>query len=145
MLILGFEFPDACHYWPLHDVWCLMQPDGVLRVGITAFGAHVGGDVYMCRPKAVGTVLQQGQGVAVAELSKSVISIKTPAGGAVVRINARLEDEPELLARDPYGAGWLVELTPADWDNDLRTLVCGSAAAAALLQRMQLEPDTDAS
>jgi glycine cleavage system H protein len=144
MLILGFDYPDDRHYWPLHDVWCQPQADGTLRVGITAFGAHLGGDVYMCRPKAVGCVLLQGQGVAVAELSKSVISIKTPVGGEVVRINPKLEDQPELLAGDSYGEGWLAELQPTDWAADQRNLVHGEAARQVLTQRMLLEPEAGA-
>lgn len=140
MKVLGFDYPDALHYWLERDLWCQPLPDGRVRVGVTAFGIHLSGDFYMARPKPVGTALRQGQTLAVVELSKSIVAIKTPVSGVVCEVNPLLEDTPEVIHQDPYGAGWLACLTPTHWAEDLAALSHGEALAQAATQRMRLEP-----
>ena len=139
MNILGFEYPDELYYWLERDLWCQRLESGLVRVGITTFGVHISGDFYMARPKAVGAVLAQGQTLAVVELSKSVIAIKTPISGAVRAVNPLLEDTPEVIHQDPYGRGWLVEIEPTQWEVDLQALQHGAALPAAAERRMRLE------
>jgi glycine cleavage system H protein len=93
----------------------------------------------MCRPKAVGTVVEQGQTIAVVELNKSVVTVKTPVSGTVCAINPLLEDRPELIETDPYGQGWLVAIAPSRWEVDLAQLHHGAALAEAAERRMRLE------
>lgn len=139
MDILGFDHPDDAYFFLEQDVWCRPLADGSMEVGVTSFGIHLSGDFYMCRPKPPGTELSQGQTVAVAELSKSVVAIRTPVSGRVVEANPLLEDTPELVHREPYGRGWLVRIAPTRWDEDLARLVHGDALVAAATVRMRLE------
>lgn len=139
MNLLGFDYPDDLHYWLERDMWARRLPDGLVQVGITAFGVHISGAFFMCRPKAVGTVLEQGQTVAVVELNKSVVTVKTPVSGIVRATNPLLADTPEIIEREPYGQGWLVTLEPTRWDGDLPLLHHGAVLAAAATKRMQLE------
>lgn len=48
------------------------------------------------------------------ESTKSVSEIYAPVAGTVAARNEALGDTPELINSDPYGAGWLVEITPND-------------------------------
>ena len=139
MNVLGFVYPDEAFFDLGHDMWCRPCGGGRMEVGITTFGIHLSGDFYMCRPKKAGTVLAQGDTVAVAELSKSVVAIRTPVSGEIVEVNALLEDTPELVHRDPYGQGWIVRIAPAHWHADVAHLVHGDALAAAATARMRLE------
>ena len=139
MNILGFSYPDNLYYWLERDLWCRRLGNGWVEVGVTAFGVHISGDFYMARPKPAGTVLEQGQTLAVVELSKSVIAIKTPVSGCVREVNAALQDTPELIHQDPYAAGWLARIEPARWDVDLLALHHGAALPAAAQRRMRLE------
>ena len=139
MKILGFNYPDELYYWLERDMWCRQLDDGRVQVGVSAFGIHISGDFYMCRPKPVGTALEQWQTVAVAELSKSVVAIKTPVSGIVCEVNPLLEDQPELVHRDPYGQGWLVCIQPSRWADDLQQLSSGPALEAVASRRMRLE------
>ncbi|WP_411886590.1 glycine cleavage system protein H [Polaromonas sp. YR568] len=139
MQILGFDYPDECFYLLERDMWCRPLADGRLQVGVTSFGIHLSGDFFMCRPKPVGTTTGQGETLAVAELSKSVVAIKTPVSGAISEINPLLEDTPEIIHQDPYGQGWLVTITPNRWEQDLPQLAHGPQLEAAATARMRLE------
>ena len=139
MNIRGFEFPDDLHYWIERDMWCEQIAPDRARVGITALGVHLSGNFFMCRPKAVGTALEQGQTLAIAELNKTVVTIKTPVSGTVALVNPLLADTPEIIEKEPYGAGWLVELQLSRWQDDLALLVSGSKLPAAMSARVALE------
>ena len=139
MNILGFDYPDGLHYLLERDMWAQRLDDGRVRVGITAFGVKISGHFFMCRPKPVGTEIDQGATIAVAELNKSVVTIKSPASGVIDEVNPLLADQPDMIERDPYGQAWLVVLRPTRWDEDLRQLAHGAALAEAAAQRMRLE------
>jgi glycine cleavage system H protein len=132
MLISGYDFPDDLWFSVEHQVWARVDGD-VATVGISALGiALAGGEIYMARPKAAGSVLAQGQGIAVVELAKSIVSVKSPVGGRVLEANAALAERPGLVHLDPYGAGWLATVRLADFAADRAALVQGEAAREPL-------------
>jgi len=132
MLIQGVEIPEDLLYLVEHQTWARLLPDGSAQVGITALGLKASGEIYMCRPKAVGSGLEQGRSMAVVELSKSIVSVKAPLSGQVLRINERLEEAPELVHRDPYGEGWVLVLQPSLFTEESKVLLRGDAARAAM-------------
>lgn len=146
MRAAGLEFPDELHYLIEHQVWARLESDGTATVGITALGIAQAGEIYMCRPKTVGSEVEQGRSIAVVELAKSIVSVKSPLRGMVVAVNERLAATPELVHRDPYGEGWLVRLQPADFEADRAALLHGEAVVAAMehhawLSRIENEGD----
>ena len=128
----GLDFPADLHYLVEHQVWARVHDDGTASVGITALGIRLAGEIYMCRPKPVGAEVERGRAIAVVELAKSIVSVKSPVRGEVVAVNSRLEQQPELVHVDPYGQGWLARLRLADLSADRATLVHGDAVAAAM-------------
>ena len=141
------DHPPDLHYFVEHQVWARPHDDGTATVGITALGIRLSGEVYMCRSKRVGTPIAQGESIAVVELSKSVVAVKSPVSGTVVEVNERLEDSPELVHRDPYGAGWIARLRLTAFDADRPLLLHGAPVAEAMarhawLHRLELVPAT---
>ena len=67
----------------------------------------------------VQTSVSAGSSCAEVESTKSVSDIYAPVGGTIVDVNSSLDDAPEQLNADPYGAGWIfvVEMSdPGDLD-----------------------------
>lgn len=135
MLISGAEIPGDRWYWVDDQTWALLLDDGTVRVGITALGLKASGDIYMCRPKSVGSEVGQGRSIGVVELSKSIVSVKSPLSGVVARVNEALEARPELVHQSPYDAGWLIELAPSRLDAEKAALAIGEPAIAEAMQR----------
>ncbi len=125
-------YPDDLYYLIEHQVWARPHEDGSATVGITALGIRMSGDIYMCRPQSVGSQIEQGRSIGVVELAKSIISVKSPVTGTVLEVNPRLEEEPELVHVDPYGAGWLARLTLTDFAADQAALLHGTPVAEAM-------------
>lgn len=135
MLIAGALIPEHLWYWIDDQTWAMPLEGGGVRVGITALGLKASGDIYMCRPKSVGSEVEQGRSVGVVELSKSIVSVKSPLSGVVTRVNEALEARPELVHQSPYDAGWLVELAPSALVQEQARLAIGEAAARDGMQR----------
>ena len=121
-----------------HQVWARMDADGLVTQGITALGVRLSGEVYMCRPKGVGLVVEQGKSMGVVELAKSIVSVKSPLSGEVVEVNPRLRDEPELVHQDPYGHGWLLRLRPSNLVAESVALVTGDVIVPAMAAHARL-------
>ena len=64
------------------------------------------------------------------EAAKTTQNLVAPIGGTVVERNEVVLKDPLLVNRDPYDAGWLVSIEPADWETQARQLISGGAIAA---------------
>ncbi|MBO0867146.1 MAG: glycine cleavage system protein GcvH [Micromonosporaceae bacterium] len=104
--------PEDLRYTSEHE-WVAPGPAPV-KVGITHFAQDALGDIVFVQLPEPGTAVQGGQPLGEVESTKSVSEIYAPVSGTVVARNDQLADEPELVNTDPYGAGWLVQIEPAD-------------------------------
>lgn len=130
--------PSDLLYFIEHQVWARLDGEGLVTQGITALGVRLSGEIYMCRPKGAGVLVEQGRSMGVVELAKSIVSVKSPLSGEVVEVNPRLRQEPELVHRDPYGQGWLLRLRPTRLEEDRAALVTGDAIAPAMAAHARL-------
>ena len=105
--------PEDLRYTAEHE-WVTPAKDGPVRVGITHFAQDALGDIVFVQLPDRGSAVQAGEALGEVESTKSVSEIYAPVSGTVAARNDQLADEPELINTDPYGAGWLVEIEPAD-------------------------------
>jgi glycine cleavage system H protein len=105
-------FPDDLKYTAEHE-W-LRDPGqtaGSVRVGITDYAQDALGDIVFVQLPEVGETVEAGAVVGELESTKSVSEVYAPVGGEVVARNEALDATPELVNTDPYGDGWLFEIS----------------------------------
>jgi glycine cleavage system H protein len=85
--------------------------NGVARLGITDYAQDALGDVVFVGVPTIGAVVVAEQSFTEVESTKSVSDIYAPVSGTVTAVNDDLATQPELLNTDPYGAGWICEIT----------------------------------
>lgn len=108
------NIPEELRYSTEHE-WVRVE-DGNIRIGITDYAQDALGDVVYVDVPPVGDSFSAGDSFGEVESTKSVSEIYAPISGTVVEVNSDLEDSPELVNSDPYGAGWIVVLQPDDSD-----------------------------
>jgi glycine cleavage system H protein len=106
------QYPADRKYSREHE-WITVDGD-TARVGITDYAQDALGDVVYVQLPDVGLEVLANASCAEVESTKSVSEIYSPVSGTVTAVNDVLTNEPELLNRDPYGAGWVFALTLAD-------------------------------
>ena len=128
--------PDDRRYTDQHE-WALVQGSGgagtVVRVGITDHAQDALGDIVFVQLPAVGEEVGPGNPIGEVESTKSVSDVYSPVAGTVSAVNEALTDAPETVNADPYGAGWLVEITVAGDGDDPTGALLDAAAYQALV------------
>ncbi|MEP6695925.1 MAG: glycine cleavage system protein GcvH [Pseudonocardiales bacterium] len=110
--------PDELQYTAEHEWVQALDAGARLRIGITDFAQGALGDVVFVQLPAEGTEVVAGDPVGEIESTKSVSDVYAPASGVVTARNAALDGSPDLINTDPYGEGWMFELTlPAPLDS----------------------------
>lgn len=116
--------PESLRYSVNHE-WVLLNDD-IVRVGITDVAQDALGEVVHVRlPEFGSTVVVSGL-MGEVESTKSVSEIYSPVAGVVSRVNDRLRETPGLINSDPYGEGWVCELSNVQ-SGDLDALMDPSA------------------
>ena len=94
--------------------WIRIDDDGLATIGISSYAVEALTDlVFMQLPK-VGRQVKASESIGEIESVKAVSDFYSPVSGEVVEVNEGLPNDLETLGKDPYGAGWLVRIRPAD-------------------------------
>jgi glycine cleavage system H protein len=111
------NIPDNLKYTKEHE-WILLDGD-TATVGITDFAQRELGDIVYVEVDTEGEELDQDEVFGTVEAVKTVSDLFMPVSGEVKEFNEALEDEPELINKDPYGKGWIIKIkvkNPGDLD-----------------------------
>ncbi len=107
------QYPDDVRYTAEHE-WVRLQGGAVARVGITAYAQDALGDVVYVSLPSVGDRVAAGDACGEVESTKSVSDLYAPLAGEVSAVNETLDASPATVNSDPYGQGWMYELTLTD-------------------------------
>ncbi|MCX5044356.1 glycine cleavage system protein GcvH [Aldersonia sp. NBC_00410] len=110
---MSTALPEDLRYTEEHE-WVLRTGPTTVRVGITDYAQEQLGDVVFVQLPAEGDEVTAGESLGEVESTKSVSDIFAPLTAKVVAVNGDLEASPEMVNSDPYGGGWLVELSVDD-------------------------------
>ena len=99
---------ENLHYSKDHE-WVEVSDD-VATVGITDYAQHSLGDVVYVDLPRVGDEFGAHEAFGSVESVKAVSEIFTPVAGEVAEVNDAVNDAPESVNNDPYGAGWMIKI-----------------------------------
>ena len=106
------NFPQNLKYTNEHE-WIRVEGD-VAYVGITDYAQEQLGDIVFVDIPTVGETLEANETFGTIEVVKTISDLFLPVAGEVLEQNENLEENPELVNKDPYGEGWLIKMKPAD-------------------------------
>ena len=105
------QIPAELQYTKEHEWVAETATVGTIRMGITDFAQGALGDIVYVQMPKVGEAVVADKVCGEVESTKSVSEIFSPVTGTVVAVNDSLNSSPELVNSDPYGAGWLAEIS----------------------------------
>ncbi|MFQ6102322.1 MAG: heterodisulfide reductase-related iron-sulfur binding cluster [Anaerolineae bacterium] len=115
MKIEKFNYPDELYY-DQHHAYARVEDDTVVQ-GVTDLGQSLLGEDFSVELPYVGRRVRRGDTLLSIQptiLQEDARHIHATASGQVVAVNALLEQTPELVKDDPYGAGWIVRIRSDD-------------------------------
>jgi glycine cleavage system H protein len=114
------KYPEDLKYAE-SDEWIRIDGDEAV-VGISDFAQDALNDIVYIELKEVGEVIEAGEPFGEVESVKAASELVLPVSGEIIEINSDLEDDPEVINADPYGAGWMVRIKITD-DSNLANLM----------------------
>ena len=102
------NFPAELKYSKDHE-WVRMVGDTTALVGITDFAQSELGDLVFINLPQEGDEVPADEPFCDVESVKAVSDVVSPVTGVVEEANTELEDEPQKLNEDPYGA-WIAKI-----------------------------------
>jgi glycine cleavage system H protein len=123
------NFPNDVKYTKEHE-WIRQEGD-VAYVGITDYAQEQLDDIVFVDIQTVGETLAADEVFGTIEVVKTISDLFLPVAGEVLEQNEALEEQPELVNKDPYGEGWLIKIKPAA-DADFDSLLDAEAYKALI-------------
>ena len=123
------DIPKDLLYTEDHEYVKSTKDPKIVAIGITDYAQGELGDIVYLELPAVGAKFKKHDVFGTIEAVKAVSELFSPLSGEVVEVNARLEKEPQLVNRAPYGDGWMVKLKlsePAEKDALLKADAYGA-------------------
>lgn len=105
-------YPADLKYDKEHE-WIKVDGD-IATVGISHFAQDQLGEVVYVDMPSVGDEINAGESFGEIESVKSVSELFAPVSGEIIEVNDALEDTPEAVNEDPYGAGWMIKVKMND-------------------------------
>ena len=125
------NFPENIFYTKDHE-WVKLEGN-TATIGITDFAQGELGDIVYVDIDTVNKHLDAGTVFGTVEAVKTVSDLYLPVSGTISEVNPDLNNKPELVNSDPYGAGWMIKMTvdnPADSDKLLNAEAYSSLVSA---------------
>ncbi|OQW96350.1 MAG: glycine cleavage system protein H [Verrucomicrobia bacterium A1] len=109
------NIPRDLRYTKSHE-WVRLA-GGLAVVGITDYAQHQLSDLTYIELPSVGDDVEAESEVAVVESVKAASDVYAPIAGTIMEVNDKLLEQPETINSDPYGAGWMFKIKPAEPDD----------------------------
>ena len=113
---------DELKYTKEHE-WVRMEDDFIAACGLSDHAQDMLTTIVFVEIPEVEYDVKQGEQIAVVESAKALVDILSPLTGTITAVNTELEESPELINSDPYGAGWIfkIDVQRTDELDDLLT------------------------
>ena len=105
------SIPSELQFTKEHEWVSPTSSENVYRVGITDFAQSALGDIVYVQLPKLGQSVTAGEVCGEIESTKSVSEIYSPLTGSVTAVNNDLDSAPEVINSEPYGSGWILEIS----------------------------------
>lgn len=117
--------PELLLYTAKHT-WAQVTPQGNIRVGVSDYAQkHLKGIAHVLT-ESVGKEINNMEPFGVAETWMFMFDLYAPVSGKIAKVNENLKNEPNIINKDPYGEGWIVEIKPKNslvLEQELKSLL----------------------
>ncbi|MFC2131409.1 response regulator [Bacteroidota bacterium] len=103
--------------------WFMKEDDGTVLIGVERPFLYSIGKIQNVYLPGVGDELRQGSvyfQVFSSDLRSE--SLLSPLSGYVAAVNEELLKNPDEYLEDPYGKGWLIKISPTNFDEEIKIL-----------------------
>ncbi len=117
--------------------WLQIDPSGAVKLGVDSMAVRLLGGLDKVEVARPGTAVRRGDPILTLRRGARQITMHSPVSGTVAGVNQEAAAQPSRVHRDPFGAGWLVRLTPSDLGASIRSMFVAEEAVAWMNRELQ--------
>ena len=102
-------------YFNRNHTWTHLGKSGTAIVGLDDFLQHAIGKVKFTQLKNPGEDIDKGDLLTQIDQDGKNLKVYSPISGKVLNTNPTLNENPEILNKDPYDEGWIYQIKPSNW------------------------------
>ncbi len=110
-----------------NHTWVFMEKSGSAKIGLDELLLHLTGDVSFSQLKNAGDSVQKGDLLMELHHEGKRLRLQSPVSGTILNFNATCNS---ISGGDPYEKGWLCEIQPSNWTEEIQTFYLGEKATA---------------
>jgi YesN/AraC family two-component response regulator len=112
------EKKDLLYYQ--NYIWAKILEDRTIKIGINNLFRERVGDILYVDIRLNETEVEQGRlCIRILASDEQMHKLYAPLRGRVIRINQEINFNADLINKDPFGRGWIVQLEPSHLEKDL--------------------------
>lgn len=102
-------------FYSRNHTWMYIEKSGSARVGLDDLLLHLTGELKLGKLRNRNENIRKGDLLAEVFQDGKTLRILSPVSGKITGINTEINNNPEMMNRDPYGKGWIYEIKPSKW------------------------------
>jgi glycine cleavage system H protein len=100
-----------------NHLWIKKTDENNYRVGLDKYVVSLFSNTWSLILPQTGTVSRRGAPLSWIILEDGTVVVRSPIAGKVLKSNFQLRESPSLLNSDPYGSGWICEVSEVEGRN----------------------------
>ncbi len=129
------RIPQGIFYNKNHT-WAYLEKSGTAKVGVDDLLLHITGELSIRHLKNPGEHVSKGELMAEMDQNGKSLKVFSPISGTIVNSNPELDQNRDLLIDDPYGQGWLYNIKPSIWVEEIPSFLMADDATQWLNQEL---------
>jgi len=127
MEIEGYIFPDDLYYSD-QFLWVRIEVDNLAIIGLNELAVNAVKEFALIEIFfPAGYEITAGKPVGASDSWKGSLTLYSPISGKIVEVNQDVEYDPQLVIKDPYGAGWFFKVSPTNLLAEKEALMKGGS------------------
>jgi glycine cleavage system H lipoate-binding protein len=106
--------PNGLYFDKTHT-WAFMEQNGLVKVGLDDFLAHITGTITRIKMKNSGDTFKKGEEILSVIQCGKQLNLYAPVSGIIRERNKALDTNASLINSSPYNDGWVYRIEPTNW------------------------------
>ncbi len=127
--VFGIRVPTS-NFLHRGHTWVALDSGERVRLGLDDFSQKVLGPATGIKLPKIGQQIKANEPLLTLSRQGKKAAVLSPVDGTIEAVNPKVSERPEVAHNDPYGEGWLLQVTPSNLRGNLGEMLFGQCNIA---------------
>ncbi|MBU0599199.1 glycine cleavage system protein H [bacterium] len=121
------SWPKELFYHRDH-CWVKVENNNQVIIGLDEFFIKKAGEINKVKLPFEGDEIKVNESFGEVLTVSGDIKVVAPLSGEIMEVNLNLEDDPQVLMKDPYQEGWMMKVIASNLEDEIEMLIKGKSS-----------------